>query len=342
MFYDGATPLRDELVSAGIPVIALGKRSRFDLIGFGVRAWRLARSNRPEAVYGFLAGPNLVALVMKAAAPHARILWGVRSTNLGPGDQHWWTRLADWTQARLAALPDLVICNADSGRADVVERGFPADRTVVVPNGVDLMRFRPDAERRRARRRVLGIADDALVVGIVGRVHPMKDHPTFFRAMALLRERVPSLSVWCVGAASPQERDAMGRLAGRCGVGDCTIVLPSQGDIETLYPALDVLVSSSSHTEGLSNVLLEARACGVACVATTVGDAVQILGEDGDLVPPRQPAALADVCFAVLTRPASERSARAIAAREDVAERYSDEHMVDSTIERLGVGAPCG
>ena len=343
VFYDRATPLREELNVAGVRVIGLGKRGRFDLVGFGIRSWRLARSTRPDVVYGFLAGPNLLALLMKAAAPRAQIVWGVRSTNLGVGDRHWWTRLADWTQARLARFPDLVICNAESGRADVIERGFPAERTVVVPNGVDLMRFRPDADRRRVRRALLGVTDDECVVGIVGRVHPMKDHPTFFRAMALLRERVPSLSVWCVGAASPEERDATERLAERCGVGDRTIVLPPQSDVESLYPALDLLVSSSSHTEGLSNVLLEARACGVACVATRVGDAAKVLGDDGDVVPPRQPEVLAEACFAALTRSASERSARAVAGRDDVAQRFSDERMVESTLEHLGiVSERCG
>jgi len=343
VFYDRATPLREELTAAGVRVIGLGKRGRFDVAGFGIRSWRLARSTNPDVVYGFLAGPNLLALLMKAAVPRAQIVWGVRSTNLGAGDRHWWTRLVDWTQARLARFPDLVICNAESGRVDVLERGFPPERTVVVPNGVDLMRFHPDADRRCARRTLVGVAGDACVVGIVGRVHPMKDHPTFFRAMALLRERVPSLSVWCVGAASPEERDATEQLAERCGVGDVTIVLPPQGDVESLYPALDLLVSSSSHTEGLSNVLLEARACGVACVATRVGDSARILGDDGDVVPPQQPAALADACFAALALSASDRAARAVAGRVDVAERYSDEHMVELTLEHLGmVSERCG
>ncbi|HMK12335.1 MAG TPA: glycosyltransferase [Acidimicrobiales bacterium] len=342
VFYDRPTPLRDELAAAGVPVISLGKRGRYDVIGFARRAVGFARRLRPEVVYGYLAGPSLVASLMGMAGASTRTVWGVRSTNLGPGDQHWWTRTVDWGQARLARWPDLVICNARSGRDDVIARGFPADRTVVVPNGVDLVRFHPDRGAREASRAQMGVPPEAVVVGIVGRIHPMKDHATFFAAMSRLRARVPALSIWCVGAATDDEHRSVLQLARAESVEDCTVVLPPQDRIERIYPALDLLVSSSSNSEGLSNVLLEARACGIPCVATRVGDAEEVLGPGGDLVPPRDPAALAVICFTALSRSASERNAQAEAARNDVVNRYSDEAMVEATIEHLRVGAPCG
>jgi glycosyltransferase involved in cell wall biosynthesis len=342
VFYDVPTARREELEQARVQIADMRKRGRFDVLTFGFRAVRLARALRPTATYGFLAGPNLVALMMRLGSPQTRAVWGIRSTKLGAGDSGWWTRLVDWAQARLARLPSLIISNSAAARDEVVGLGYPADRVAVVPNGVDLERFRPDEGRRECTRSRFGVGDHAVVVAIVGRVHPMKDHATFLRAMGLLRPRVPQLSVWCIGHASAEERMLVEQLAASAGVGDVTLAIPAQDEIEAVYPALDLLVSASSHTEGTSNVLLEARASGVRCVATRVGDSAVVLGPDGVLVDPKDPPALAEACFSVLSQLPEERDAAAARARADVAARYSDDRMVDDTIGLIDRRVPCG
>ncbi len=101
VFYDVPTARREELEQARIQIADLRKRGRFDVLTFGFRAVRLARTLRPTATYGFLAGPNLVALTMRLGSPRSRAVWGIRSTKLGAGDSGWWTRLVDWARARL-------------------------------------------------------------------------------------------------------------------------------------------------------------------------------------------------------------------------------------------------
>ena len=341
VFYDAPTARREELEQASVPIADLGKRGRFDVLMFAVRAVRLARSLRPTAIYGFLAGPNLVALTMRLGSPRSRAVWGIRSTKLGAGDSGWWTRLVDWAQARVARLPSLIISNSSAARDEVVARGYPAELVAVVPNGVDLDRFRPDEGRRDCTRSRFGIGAHAVVVAIVGRVHPMKDHETFLRAMGLLRHRIPELSVWCIGHESADERMLVEQLAASAGVTDVTLVIPAQGEIEAVYPALDLLVSASSHAEGTSNVLLEARASGVRCVATRVGDSAVVLGPDGVLVDPKDPTALAEACFSLLSQSREERDAAAARARADVGARFGDDRMVDDTIVLIDRRVQC-
>jgi glycosyltransferase involved in cell wall biosynthesis len=97
-----------------------------------------------------------------------------------------------------------------------------------------------------------------------------------------------------------------------------------------IYSGLDLLCSSSSFSEGFSNVIGEAMACGVPCVVTDVGDSKLIVGETGKVVPPEDPAALASACLESLVLPASQRRAIGSEARKRIEENFSAEKMVAS------------
>jgi glycosyltransferase involved in cell wall biosynthesis len=159
------------------------------------------------------------------------------------------------------------------------------------------------------------------VVGLLGRFDPDKDHRNFLAAAARVARAAPA--AWFVLAgdgvdgANPTLRgwiEAHG-LAGR------VRLLGLRSDVPRLLSALDVL-ALSSRAEAFPNVLGEALACGVPCVATDCGDCREIVGPAGRIVPPRDPAALAAALLEVLALPAGARAALGAAGRERVAERY--------------------
>jgi glycosyltransferase involved in cell wall biosynthesis len=134
------------------------------------------------------------------------------------------------------------------------------------------------------------------VIVHVARLDPMKDHATLLAAL----DRLPHVHAVLAGLGT-ETLTARPRLH-RLGVRD---------DVPRLLAAADLFVSSSAFGEGFSNALAEAMAAGLTPVATDVGDARAIVGDCGFVVPPRDPAALAEAIAAALAGPARGATARA-------------------------------
>jgi glycosyltransferase involved in cell wall biosynthesis len=160
----------------------------------------------------------------------------------------------------------------------------PADRAVTITNGIPVERFRATPERRAAARRALGLADDALIVGCVGRLVPVKNHALLLECLPHFAARHANLDIVLVGGG---ELGTMLReRAASLGVADRVLFAGERPNVTDLLPAFDVFAQPSL-SEGLSIALLEASATGLAIVATDVGGNREIVGdgETGLLVP---------------------------------------------------------
>jgi len=222
-----------------------------------------------------------------------------------------------------SGVPAAVIVNSEAGRLFHESIGYRPRRWEAIPNGFDTEFFRPAPERRALWRQRLGIGDQAPLIGMVARVDPMKDHATFLAAASR------------IGAA---HAEACFVLAGR---GTETLAVPSglagrlhalgeRDDIATLLPSLDLLVLSSAFGEGFSNVVGEAMACGIPCIASDVGDAASIIADCGTIVPPRDPSALADAVIDWLGRGEDFRRRAGDAARRRILEHYAIAVVVEA------------
>ncbi len=316
-FYGG--PLAADLEAAGVPHHSVGKRQRWDLFGFFWRLARLLRRLRPGFVHGYLAESNLMALLLKPFCGWPRVIWGVRDSE---SDAHQWGVLGKASfklNCLLSRFADRIIANSAAGRRWYRERGFPLedDRFVVVPNGIDIGRFQPRPE----------LAPSDPVLGIIGRLNPMKDHPTFLRAVALVTQEHPEARFEIIGDGPPSYLADLQIRAHNLPV----TFHSAQSDLENVYPRLSALVSSSAYGEGFSNVLGEAMACGVPCIATDVGDANVVLGDTGFLCPPRDAAALASAMKRFLALSAGERAALSRKARQRIEQNFTIPQMINRT-----------
>ncbi|GJG87941.1 glycosyl transferase [Gemmatimonadetes bacterium T265] len=329
--YDSAGPIYDDLAAAPhVRVVSLGKARRWDVAGFFARLARLARDVRPHLVHGYMIPANELSLFAGRVAG-ARVAWGVRISDQDPMAYTRFRRTVHRVGVRLSRFPDLLIANSFAGRASHVAEGYPRGSFIVIPNGVDVERFRPDADAGRRWRASLGIAADDLVVALPARLDPMKGHPIFLDAAArvLAATSGPALRIVCAGDGTDAYRGAMRAVAADHGIDDRVTWTPSVRDVVGLYNGADVVASASVFGEGFPNVLGEAMACGTPCVAAASGDAAIIVGDAGTIVPPRDPAALADGLLRTLALDAAARAALGARARARIAAEFTIARLVE-------------
>ncbi len=332
LFYPGGS-LEQRLACSGVEVVHLGKHGRWDVLGFAFRLVRALRVRSPRVVYGFLPTSNLLLALTRPF--HGRpTAFGLRGASRAAG-----TRSLESLERRLepvaARLTTAVITNSLAGWSDAVSRGFPQHKLRVVANGVDGERFHFDAEARSAQRRSL--AATGPLIGIVGRLDPIKDHETFIEAFRLLSEVQPSACALIVGADPGGRVEALLAAAVEASVADRVTIIGPVADPSGIYSACDALVLSS-RSEGFPNVLIEALACGTPCAATDVGDVRAILGDDRLVAPVGDPERLAAAIGVALSLPADDDARHD--RRVKVLDRFGVDRMVSDTMVALGL-EPC-
>ncbi len=338
VFYAGGA-LEPELRAAGVPLLCPAKRGRWDLASFGRGLWRLLRRFRPRVLYSFLDVANLVALALAPWLPGCRVVWGVRASNMDLLRYDRLSRVAFRLAARLSRLPRLVIANSWAGREHHLAAGYPPTRTVVVPNGIDTERFRPHPAAGTRRRAAWGLGPEVPLVGLVGRLDPMKDHDRFLAAAARAVLSRPELRFVCVGGGPAAELARLQGLARSLGLGERVLWTGPEQDMPAVYNALDLAVSTSAFGEGFPNVVAEAMACAVPVVVTAVGDAARLLDDSLRVARPRDPDDMARRWLAVLELEPAQRARLGARDRRRVVERFSLERMVERTAALLAQAA---
>jgi glycosyltransferase involved in cell wall biosynthesis len=331
LYFYGGGRLEDELRASGVRMISLGKRGRWDLFGFTWRLVKQLRALRPDFLHSFLVEPNLLTVLLKPLLPSVRVVWGVRASRVHFENYDRFSRLTFRLQCFFSRFADLIIFNSERGRDYHLSQGFPAQKSMVIHNGIDTDAFKPEPEARSRVRSELGVAADALLVGCVGRLDPMKDHPTLLRAAQVVCREREDVRFVCVGGGPVEYLSELQSLAGELGVADKVIWAGARSSMAATYNALDLLVSAS-FSEGFPNVIGEAMACGVPCVVTDTGDSALIVGEVARVVAPRDPAALAAKIISSLEEEGDETSAR---LRARILENFSVERMAAETERAL-------
>ncbi|MGY1770544.1 D-inositol-3-phosphate glycosyltransferase [Blastococcus sp. SYSU D00813] len=246
-------------------------------------------------------------------------------------------------EEQVVAEADRLIANTEDEARQLVEHyGADPRRTLVVPPGVDLDRFRPSD--RAAARRAVGLPEDAVVLLFVGRIQPLKAPDLLLETAARMLAEDPALRgrlhVQVVGAPSGSGLEAPRQLqeqAVSLGIADLVRFLPPQPPdrLAEHYRAADVAVVPS-HNESFGLVALEAQACGTPVVAAAVGGLRTAVrdGVSGVLVDGRDPADYAAAVGAVLGR----RELLSAGARRHAA-AFSWDRTADSLVEAYTAAA---
>jgi glycosyltransferase involved in cell wall biosynthesis len=290
----GEGPIADKIRSLNIPIHMLNLNRKFPNPAKVVKlAWRI-RKMRPDIVQTWMYHADLLGGIAAWFARLPLVFWNIRHSNLSATVNK---KTTLWTAVCCAKLsyviPSKIVCCAEASRQTHIQYGYDKSKLVVIPNGFDLDRFKPDANAGFSMRQELGISEDTLLIGMIGRFDPQKDHENFIRAAQILNQSDPDVRFLLCGADVNKENNKIFNLVKAANMEDKIYLLGSRSDIPRIMASLNIVALSSCGGEGFPNVIGEAMACGIPCVVTDVGDSAIIVGETGIVVPPKDSTALA-------------------------------------------------
>jgi glycosyltransferase involved in cell wall biosynthesis len=311
------------IAALGVPVQSLGIRRRMPNPLRAALVARVTRTFRPNVVQGWMYHGNLVAtLATVCARERPRLAWNIRQTLYDVAKERPLTAAAIRAGALTSHMPDTILYNSQVSREQHEGFGYRRRSGAIIRNGVDCQVFRPDGEARQRVRDELGIAKDAVLVGLVARYHPMKDHANFLRAAAELARESPGVRFVLMGEGVTWQQPSLARLISELQLRDRVSLLGERLDVPRLTAALDLACSSSAWGEGFSNAVAEAMACGIPVVVTDIGASSFIAGAGGAVVPARDPVALA-AAITQLLRDEGMRQRMGLAARCRIETEFS-------------------
>jgi len=200
----------------------------------------------------------------------------------------------------LVWFTDRLVTVSEQVKNELIGYGIAkAEKITVVPLGFDLEPFLDSHTQQGEFRREMRLSDEIKLVGIVGRIFPIKNHALFLAAAAQIAALEPTARFVIVGDGVL--RPALEQQARRLGIADRVLFTGWRRDLPRIYADLDLLLVSSDN-EGTPVSAIEAMAAGCPVVATRVGGLPDLIEDHktGRLVPPRTPEALTNAVLALL------------------------------------------
>lgn len=322
--------LRERLRAARIETADLGLERGQVSPAAGFRLRRELRRERPRIVQGWMHHGNLAAtfanLLDDRQRPH---IWVIQQSLDHFSNDKRMTRALVRLAARLSRLPRAIVYCSRRGAEQHERAGFDASRTVVIPNGVDCREFHPNPGAGERLRAELGVAPEVTLVGMLARLHPMKDHRNLIDAMARLVARGHDVHL-VLGGTDTDTDPGLTTMLADAGLASRGHRLGERCDVAPIMAGLDILATPSAWGEAFPVAISEAMASGVPCVATDLGDCAWLIGETGTIVPRRDSDALAGALERLISLGPEGRRRLGRAARDRILEHFTVEAVAAS------------
>ncbi|MBT3702580.1 MAG: glycosyltransferase, partial [Alphaproteobacteria bacterium] len=323
-------PLMSELQAAGVHILSLEKKGRWDIFSFFARTRRTLADLQPDILHSFLTPPNILSSLIIKHLNNCKLVWGVRASNMDMSNYDWTWALTFRLECLLSRRPDIIVANADAGKKYVVDMGFPHQSMTVIPNGIDTSRYSVDKEAGQAIRQEFGLTMRDKLIGIVARLDPMKDHRTFLQAAGELTKIRPDVRFLCIGYGASDYEQSLKQLASDLNLDGKIVWTGQRRDLPDLYSALDIATLTSAYGEGFPNTIGEAMSCEVPCLGTDVGDTAKVIGDTGIVTPIGDVNAIVDGWLAMLSETPDEQSVRHKRCQQRIVDIFSLETMIES------------
>jgi len=284
------------------------------IVGFW-QLYKILRREKPDVLQTWLYHADFLGLIVGKLARVPRIVWNIRCSNMDLSRYSRRTAVIVKILKFLSRFPDAIVTNSKAGKTFHTNLGYAPNRWVLIPNGIDTNFFQPNRSAGMELRRSLGIPEKALVVGMLSRVDPMKDHLTFLKAMEALSRTHDNL--YCIVAGKGTKSASWPVVPPRL------LRLGIWKNVPEFLNSLDIFVLSSAFGEGFPNVVGEAMAFEIYTISTDVGGAADLVKTSAQIIPPRNVAQLSLALESLLALSSRERKAIGQESRKRVISSYS-------------------
>lgn len=318
-----------ELQNEGITVHSLGMKSLPTLPLIFLKLQKLLKKIQPDVVQTWMYHSDLLGGLAAKSLGVKKIIWGIRNTELNTKRNFSRQAMINLCAKLSYSIPSQIICVANTAMdTHINQGGYDASKMLVIPNGFDINKFKPNEKQRLELRNKLNINSDELVIGNVGRFDPVKNHENFIKACISLLQKGYKFKVLLAGRDVDLNNPEISKFFKNNKLSKYFLFLGEIDEIPSFYNAIDVFCLCS-YTEGFPNVLGEAMATEKVCLATDAGDAWVVITDNGFRI---DSTGFADIAIAletnVLNKALSDLNDIGNAARLAIVNNYSINKIV--------------
>lgn len=320
--------LAENIRKLGVDVIELQRGSLIDTFK---QICQLVEQYKPTVLQSWLYRADLLAGLVgwRKKVP---VIWNVRQTEVGKVKTQghiWWIQRVNALLSRL--LPTCIIYCADAAQKSHQTIAYSAKKAVVISNGIDTEKLAFDESLRRSQRKSWGIYNDEMVIGMMGRFDPLKNHQRFLRVIKQVIDLCPKYKVKAVlvGRGINKNNKQLMQIIQSYQLSDQVLLVDEVANVVPVYSAMDIHLLTSDN-EGWPNVLAEAMSIGLPCVTTDVGDARLMVADTSTVIHKDNEAKYIEKVVEYVHLSSSERWKLAKLNREKIQQNSS----LQSTVNR--------
>lgn len=314
------------LLSDGFDVYVLDLRG---ILGFMslLRLWFLLRGIKPDVIQTWMYHADLIGSIIGRLSGVKNIIWNIRNTNI-PQGRYSLTGLIILICSIISYFgPRKIICCAQSALRLHVALGYSKSKLIVIPNGYNINDINESEAERFNSRLLFDIPNNKVVIGMVGRFDSLKGYDIFVKAAGILAKDHPDTFLFmAAGHDVSDNNEQLNQMILDFAPHAKFKFLGERDDVPNVMQSIDVFCLAS-RSEGFPNVVAEAMLMQVPCVVTDVGDAKEIVGTSGVVVPPENPLDLAVAINSVVSLDKSVRIELGQSARQRIKDNYSIESI---------------
>lgn len=317
--------LTNEFKNIGINVYHLNiEPRRFITLLKCLKLFKIIYRIKPDIMQTWMYHADVIGGLIGKLSGIKTIIWNIRNGTL---PKHASIQLIVRLAAKLSYwLPTTIISCSKNAILFHNTLGYDQKKFTHIPNGIDCKAFVINKEARKNFKETLNIPEDIKCIGLVARWHAQKDIPTFLKACNLVEKQRNDIRFIMAGKNLDIHNQELNKMINSFnGLHEKMLLLGGQNNICNIMNGLDVLCMTSSFGEGFPNVIGEAMACGVNCVATDVGDAGKIIQNMGYTTPIGDAQEIAKGILELLVQPKSQDE-----LRQHIIKHYSLEKMTSN------------